>query len=191
MQLSSNGAFAFSGSVPPATSIGYRFAAVYDTNRGTDFDFDHPGVLAEESATMLAPDSDAGLSMRIDVQTSTCFSITTELEPAGITILFAAGIVAYDIRTGGPLTQPTDFDSAFAVFDAGSAIPSVPDAGSPFGQLTLIPVGTVPETEITNSWLYAPPGLTAISNDGSFFFSFTDGTLGQARVSRRLLCRGL
>ncbi len=64
------------------------------------------------------------------------------------------------------------------MFDAGSPVPFV-DAGSPYGQLTLTPVGTVPETEITNSWLYAPPGVTAISNQGYFIFSFNDETAGK------------
>ena len=179
MQLSTNGDFAFSGSVPPATGIGYHFDAVYDTNpHGADFNIDQPGVFGQGGASMLAPGSDAGLSVRIDVQTSTCFSLTTDIQPAGVTVLLATGIVAYDIRTGGPLTESTDFDSAYAVFDAGSRVPFI-DAGSPYGQLTLVPVGTVMDTEITNSWLYAPPGLTAISDEGSFFFSFTDGTSGK------------
>ena len=50
--------------------------------------------------------------------------------------------------------------------------------GSPFGPL-MPRGGTVPVTELTNSWLYLAPGLTAISTQGSFIFSFTDGTSGK------------
>ena len=80
----SSGDFSFSGSVPPATGNGYRFVAVYDSNgRGNDFDTAHAGVFAQESAALLAPGTDAGLGMHLDVQTSTCFTITEHPPPGG------------------------------------------------------------------------------------------------------------
>ncbi len=91
----SSGDFSFSGSVPPATGNGYRFVAVYDSNgRGNDFDTAHAGVFAQESAALLAPGTDAGLGMHLDVQTSTCFTITSTLQQVDVTPLFAAGIVS-------------------------------------------------------------------------------------------------
>ncbi len=176
-QLSS-GDFGFSGSVPPATGNSYRFAAVYDSNgRG--------GRLRHRAQRGLRAGqrehAGTGLGCRPErAHRRADLDLLQHHDRAparpGITLLFAAGIVAYDIRTGGPLTQPTDFELRLRRLRCRLAGSRFIDAGSPMGQLTLVPVGSVPETEITNSWLYAPSGVTAISNQGAFFFSFTDGT---------------
>jgi len=62
---------------------------------------------------------------------------------------------------------------ATATFDAGSPLPA---DFVPLGTVNLQPtVGSVPDSPISNSWIYTPDsGAAPISDEGAFFFSLND-----------------
>jgi hypothetical protein len=187
VELTNNsGVFVFPDPQSPPTGTGYRLAAVYDTKGRGDYSLDDPGIFSGLSANDLAPGSSQALAMRIDVQTSTCFSITTDLGQAnagaGLTYFLGLGAVAVDIRTGAPLVSQTDLDVVSATFDAGSTLPA---SGGFLGNgiVNLEPVAEVPGFGIESSWFYpigpAKADVGPLSNEGTFYIQLTDGSHGQ------------
>jgi len=168
----SDGAFTFSGSVPSPTGDGYRFVAVYDTKGRGDYDINDDGIFNQLSIDSLAPGSSAATRVHIDVETSTCYSLTTEFQQTATTYLIGVGTVAYDVSTGVPLIHQGDLDAVGVIFDAGSALPA--NFAPPQEPWPLSPAGTLPGGLVNDSWVYG--GSTALSNTGTFFFTLTDSS---------------
>ena len=169
-----SGHFAFFDPVDPATEF---FVAQYDS-AGTE----NPRPIGPDEVSggslRFLPNSSQALSIALDIETSTCFVVTSQVDGGlnGTNVLYV-GANLFDLTNGDPLSNPGDLDVATAVFDAGSS-PLPPDFVA-LGHLSLTPQAAVAGFPISNAWVFSAPndaGAPLVSNAGTFVLTYSDSS---------------
>ena len=159
------GTFAISSTV---TDGGYAFAAQYD------LDGDGLSSLLAGDALNTNPVFTAApnLGLLLDIETSTCFSVTAQVQLDGgvHTYLAAVGAQVFDTVNGKLFMSGGDLTTAQVSFDAGSGVTF--NGGPGTQQLTFeTSTGANPYT-----WVYSVPtgGTQPLPDTGAFVFTLSD-----------------